>query len=311
MAKGVNVRGAGLLAVGLVLVVSGCGTDDEPASGKSSSTAPTRALVVWADQMCETTALLKKTKANSASQLERIENPPDDDFFDLDSDAENYLNDTSTSVDGLATSLNKVRPAGIAAADRFRKDLADNLAKISPQVVKLSDFMTIVDLSAKAKKANARRVGLLVESLKAPQPDLPTLVKKDPKLALAYHLAPRCAPPPKPAPPRPPASPKPSPKAPPKVLPKAKDGTNLSACTDGTCEVLISKPVDVLANGMKLHISVKDLRVTVSTDYPSGGSGESSFSAGGGTGFGTPDGREVNIKGVAVNKDGAVLKFTA
>lgn len=34
-------------------------------------------------------------------------------------------------------------------------------------------------------------------------------------------------------------------------LPRAKDGTNLRACYDGRCEVLVTKPVDITLNGRR------------------------------------------------------------
>ncbi|MBP2473199.1 hypothetical protein JOF53_002071 [Crossiella equi] len=60
------------------------------------------------------------------------------------------------------------------------------------------------------------------------------------------------APPTTPPPPPPPVAPPP--------LPVAKDGTNLRACLDGTCEVLITKPATVRFNGKhgvgSLHVEV-------------------------------------------------------
>jgi hypothetical protein len=32
-------------------------------------------------------------------------------------------------------------------------------------------------------------------------------------------------------------------------LPRAADGTNVRACFDGNCEILVSKPVDIQLNG--------------------------------------------------------------
>ncbi len=305
-----------VFAVVLAGAVSGCAshTDDKGADqdGKSASStarpAPTRALVVWVDSMCEATSSLERVKTDSAETIEEITRPTDAPAFRQDPGfaAESYLSSTSSSLDTIAREFTGLRPSGITGADTLRASLLKGVDGIRPEITKLSDFMTLTGLSSDEKVSRAERVAELVGSLKQPKPDLPALVADEPKLSDAYRLAPRCVPPARPS--SPPASPSKAP-APTGSLPPAADGKDVGACEDGKCQVLVTEPrVDIEVGDLKLDVSVKDTGVTVHHSYPSGGSGTVELSGEGAEGgFGRAGGRTVTVTLTGLNKDGAVL----
>jgi hypothetical protein len=144
-------------------------------------------------------------------------------------------------------------------------------------------------------EGSAADVDKLVQSLTPPKPDLPALTKKNPQLAAAYKRAEQCAPGWKPAE----ETPAPDPSGP---LPKAADGRNTDACSDGECEVLVTSPVRITANGLTVNVAVTNESVTFQTPNTvmqlGGQSGVAEF------------GDVLKVTVVARNKDGAVLRFT-
>ncbi|MGI5199031.1 hypothetical protein ACQEVY_36270 [Streptomyces sp. CA-288835] len=102
------------------------------------------------------------------------------------------------------------------------------------------------------------------------------------------------------------ASPSPSPTGP---LPKAKDGKNTGACTDGNCEILVIKPVDVVIGDGYLHVSVAVSTVTLMRFDSSDFLGYVSFGGGGEATFSTAGDKRTTVDATAVSKDSAVLKF--
>ncbi|WP_405792722.1 hypothetical protein [Streptomyces sp. NBC_01506] len=65
----------------------------------------------------------------------------------------------------------------------------------------------------------------------------------------------------------------------------------------------------VAIGAWKVRVSLSETKGTVRNNDPEGAVGEVWTGAGGGGAFGEPDGRELTIKAVAVDKNGAVLKF--
>ncbi|WP_192583501.1 hypothetical protein [Streptomyces albicerus] len=104
-----------------------------------------------------------------------------------------------------------------------------------------------------------------------------------------------------------PGSPSPSPSRP---LPKAKDGKDTGACKDGNCEILVTEPVDVVIGDGYLHVSVEVSTVTLMRFDSSDFLGFVSFGDGGEATFSTAGGKETTVDATAVDKDGAVLKFS-
>ncbi|WP_210593421.1 hypothetical protein [Streptomyces sp. GESEQ-35] len=291
-----------VVAAGLVLAVGGCGggADDKAgASDKASAEpAPTRTpskkLVEWVGDMCESTIAIKNLRTDSAADLKEIRNS-DKGELPTQSLAVSYLAGTPSTVEDVESDLDGLAPSGVPAADRLRDAW---LKKVQGVVADLDG----VSPSAAFDDAEGSVAGVdkLVQSLTSPEPDLLALTKKDPQLAAAYQRAKQCAPgwtPDEGA--EDGDSPAPDPTGP---LPKAADGKNTGACSDGECEVLVTSTADITANGTSVHVSVGDDYVTFQT----AGTLMQLGGAGGEAGFG--DALKATV--VAHNKDGAVLKFT-
>ncbi|WP_446040543.1 hypothetical protein [Streptomyces sp. SID1121] len=316
------------LVTGLALV-SGCTqgkdaaparTDDKPAVG--TATAPSRALVVWTDTMCATTATLDAARKQSAQKIEELAHPTNDPASahapasapdpvpgppyrpGAGFTADSYLKWASSTVEAVAAGYAGLRPSGIPAADRLRAQLAAGVGEIRPEVTRLSDFFALTSLSPAEKTERAKRVGALLASLKQPRPDLPALAAKNPDLATAYHLAPRCVPSPGTARPTAPADPSPQ-------LPPPADGTDFAACADGKCEIrLTPHPVDIKVGDMKLTAWVKNRVVRLRTAYPTGGSGSMTLGEGGRGTYGRAGGETVTVTVKLLRVDEANVEIT-
>ncbi|WP_141662793.1 hypothetical protein [Streptomyces sp. Wb2n-11] len=290
-----------VLTVGVALAVGGCSSDTRDGDGSAGpaasasrsaaprSTAPDRALVKWADRMCEATQLFETMKTDSAGEVKEITDPPEDALIAPEFIAVGYLQGASSSPDEVTQALANVRPSGIAAADRLHDSLAKEIGRIQPKVAELTGSSAFTS-PAEDSVDRAERVGRLIESLKMPKPGLPTVAAKEPKLSAAYRAAPKCAPP--------------------EPLPGAADGTDAGACKDGACGILVTKQVDVVVGVWKLRVSLTKTKATVRNSGPKGGVGEVGLGAGGTGSFGEAGGGKVTVKAVAVNEDGAVLKFS-
>jgi hypothetical protein len=287
--------------VGVALAIGGCASDREDvgrsaerAAGASKSdgarsAAANQALVKWADHMCEATELFETMKKESAGAVEEITDPPEDALIAPEFTAMSYLPSTSSSLNEVAQRLADVQPSGITAADRLHDSLAKEVQRVQPKVTGLTDSSEFTS-PAEDSVDRAEHVGKLIESLKTPMPDLAAVVAEEPKLSAAYRRAPKCAPP--------------------EPLPKAADGTDIGACKDGSCEVLVTEQVDVVVGAWKLRVSPMETKVMVRNGGPKGGVGETGLGAGGTGSFGEANGDKVTVRAVAVDGDGAVLKFS-
>ncbi|GAP50126.1 hypothetical protein [Streptomyces azureus] len=298
-------RGVAGVVAGLVLAVGGCGesgTDDkaakssaEPKPTGSPSSSPSSELVEWVGDMCESTVALRNLRKESAADLKEIRDSDDETGMFAHARAISYLSTTPADVETVAGDLEALGPSGVPAADRLRdalrkkvRSVADKLGAQSPAV------------GLEYAESTAADVDKQVQSLTPPEPDLPALTKRVPRLAAAYEQAEQCAPGWKPdgssgeggSPAADPTGP----------LPKAADGKNYAACSDGACEVLVTSTADITAKGTKVHVTVADDSVT----FQSGGALMQLGGGGGEAGFG--NGLKANV--VAHDKDGAVLKFS-
>ncbi|MGW0821511.1 hypothetical protein [Streptomyces sp. NPDC002845] len=307
-------RVAAVVVVGGVLAVAGCSPDtdtDTTGAKPSSSPVPSRALVMWADGMCQTTDGFEALKKRSAAEIKDITDPPEEAILPVGMEAQTYLSSTSSSLDSVVQALDGLGESGITAADRLHDRFAEDVGKAATEATELADYSVLHSLSEKEKIKRAERVAGLVKSLKMPKPDLRTVADDEPKLAAAYRLAPRCVPPAEPSPSTPeraePTTPSPASTGP---LPKAEDGKDTGACKDGDCEILVTEPVDFLVGDWDLHVTVKGSTVTVTHSDSSGFVSNLAFGDGGGGAFATAGGTETAVDATAVNKDGAVLKFS-
>ncbi|MBQ1122895.1 hypothetical protein [Streptomyces sp. B15] len=292
-----------VVAAGLVLTVGGCGgradgttdaSSDKGSDKKSGKPAPTRPpskkLVKWAGGMCESTAALKTVRKQSAADLKEIRKP-DEIGPTAQHLAVSYLSRTPLPVEEVERDLEHLTPSGVPAADRLRDAWLKKLKRVVRELDKVSPSAAFDDA-----EGSAAGVDKLIQSLTSPEPGLPALMKKDPRLAAAHKRAEQCAPGWKPDK----KTPAPEPSGP---LPKAKDGKNTGACADGECEILVTSAVKITANGLSLHASAEDDSVT----FRSAGSVMRLGGSGGVARFGD----DLTITVVAQNEDGAVLKFTA
>ncbi len=289
-----------VLTVGVALAIGGCSADTDDGGDSAGSTAnasksasksagPDRALVKWADRMCKATELFETMKTDSADEIKEITDPPGDALLSPEVTADVYLSGTSLSFDEVMQELGRVRPSGITTADRLHDTLAKEAERIQPEVTGLADPPRLEDPGSEDSVDRAERLGKLIQSLKMPEPDLSAVVAKEPNLQAAYRTAPNCAPP--------------------EPLPKAADGTDTSACKDGTCEILVTKQTNVVVDAWNLRVSLTETKATVRTNHPEGASGEFTLGAGG-TGTSVSGGDLLTIHAVAVNEGGAVLKFS-
>jgi hypothetical protein len=114
--------------------------------------------------------------------------------------------------------------------------------------------------------------------------------------------------------------------------PAAADGTNLDACADGNCEVLVSGPVDIRLTGQGggittlsvIEVNPTGLRFKTTSEEGGSGSGELEgdctlkfYSGGGGSSCGgnqAPPQRETGVLAmqlVSVQEDAVVLRLVA
>ena len=289
-----------VVAAGLVLAVGGCGggpdekagaSDKEPAE-PARTRPPSAELVAWTGDICESATALKNVRTESAADLKEIRNP-DEVGPSAEQLAVGYIARTPLSVDDVERDLKDLDASGVPAADRMLDAWLKKLHKVVSELEKVSPSAAFDDA-----EGSAAGVDELVQSLTPPKPDLPALTKKDPQLAAAYKRAKQCAPGWKPAAKT--ASPAPGPSGP---LPKAADGKNTGACAEGECEVLVTSPVRITANGLTVNVAVMDESVTFRTP--------GTVMRLGGSGGVAKFGDDLTVTVVAQNEDGAVLKFTA
>jgi hypothetical protein len=283
----------------MVLAAGGCGgaadrTNGSAEKGTASPTpvrSPSGELVKWAGGVCEATVALRNLRAESAEDVKEIRGANERDLV-ARADAIGYLSTTPSAVDSVQSGLEGLGSSGVPAADRMLDALRKKVTGVATELEGVSPVM-----AADGAAASAEDVDKLVQSLTPPEPDLPALAEKDPRLAAAYERAEQCARGWKPAG-QEASSPGADPTGP---LPKAADGTNYRACADGACEVLVTSTADITANGTRVHVSVADDHVT----FQSGGSLMQLGGAGGEAGFG--DALKATV--VAHDKNGAVLRF--
>ncbi|WP_097868220.1 hypothetical protein [Streptomyces sp. rh34] len=292
-----------MVAAGLVLAVGGCGGGADGEAGASDKgtadpapvRAPSEELVRWVGGLCESTTTIEDLRKDSAADLREIRSPqepgPSAELL-----AMSYLSGTPNAVESVDRDLRELSRSGIPAADRLLAAWLKKLAAVLPELDEVSPAAAMDDA-----EGSAAGVDKLVRSLTPPEPDLPELTEKDPRLAAAHERAKQCAAGWKPGEAGEGAdAPAPDPTGP---LPEAADGKNTDACSDGACEVLVTSTAHITANGVSVHVTVADASVT----FRAAGTVMQLGGAGGEAGFGD----ELKAIVVAHNQDGAVLKFSA
>ncbi|MGR4851311.1 hypothetical protein [Streptomyces sp. LARHCF252] len=288
-------------AAGVVLALGGCGggTGEKTDASASESAKPAQTrppsgeLVRWTGDLCASTVAVEELRAESAAELKEIRDP-DEAGLSAQAQALSYVVRTPSEVRTVESELEGLGPSGVPAADRL---LDAWQKKLKGVVSELDGVSPAVGLDE--AEGSAADVDKLVQSLTPPKPDLPELTEKHPRLADAYRKAEQCAPGWKPGEGSGDTdSPAPDLDGP---LPEPADGKNLTACSDGTCEILVTSEADLTANGVDLHITVGN-----SVTFRTPGSVMNLGGQGGVAQFGD----DLKITVVAHNEDGAVLKFS-
>lgn len=290
----------------LLTVVSGCAAE-QPAP---ATQGPTRALVTWADSMCEHSATLRDRQASFA----RL--PGDASSTDpfAETDVDNYLTVAGMDAQRLTQAFRSQPRSGIAEADALVDDYARLLSGISPEITNLTgEPGATTSFGLPEKLVRARRVGQLFNTVKPDGPGLPELVAKHPALKAAYDVAPRCEPSgPSGAAPRSPDSAVPS--AAPNSdapLPPAEDGTDVTACRAGRCQISVSGSVDLPTDGLTLRVTVEEGMVTVGHTDSSGSRSMSQIGSVGSTAIIGSGDRQVTVVLDGIKDNTAVLTISA
>lgn len=295
-----------IVAVALLaplVVVAACTSPDDRSPAESSP-GVTRAQVGWMNTVCSQLTTLGALAPPTPS--------PSSSGDDSDSASSSYVRRTVTTVDEVVQALSTLPPLGVPAADGFAAERVRLLKQVKPEVDRLGDAEDLgrFDRPAAQSRDAAAKVTRLVASATPSGPDLPTVASGDPALAFAYDLAPGCDPVARQRVTAPPASPSPGVPAV-AVLPVPADGTNVAACTDGTCEVRVDKPTEITVSGIVFAVNTDVLPVTVTTRFPSGGSGQISLGVGDNGSFGSAGGRTVTVTLAGAAGGAAVLRFAS
>jgi hypothetical protein len=221
--------------------------------------------------------------------------------------ADTFLFSVSGSLATLAERFREGPSSGIPAADKVRAAYAATVEAVEPEVERLGDPFVRPQRAPQQRIQDALRAGELIASMTPPQPDLPAVVAAEPALADAHHLAPRCSPG---RPANSTATPSSGPAPTSVELPPAADGTDVSACADGTCQILVAGQVDVPVRGHLLHVSLDEGGVTIGKPGANGAYAESTMAVGGSATFGSPDGTRIAVTLDGRNADGAVLTIS-
>ncbi|WP_028932429.1 hypothetical protein [Pseudonocardia spinosispora] len=288
-------------ACALVLGVCGCAAP-APAPPAPPPPGPTRALVTWADSVCTTTTTLRERQAS----LRRL--PGDasasDPFTEMDVDQ--YLTFAGLDAQSLTKAFQTQPPSGIPEADALVAGYAKAMGDVSTEISGLAgEPGASQSLSLPDKLVRARRIGQLFDSVKPSGPDLPAIAERNPTLKSAYDVAPRCEPAARPG-----AAPVSVSPGNPGPLPPARDGTDVAACQDGTCQISVSGSVDLTVNGLALRISVESGKVTAALTDSNGSTSTSEIGSPGSTATLSNGAKDVNITLLGLEGNTAVLDLT-
>ncbi len=293
-----------LSAVAAILLVAGCGTSRTagPDAPPPTPDGPTRDQVLMANGLCASAAGFNRELADAR---EVLTSTPDD--FAI-SDSQTYLSFAGSNISSLVTALEELPVSGVEAADRYAASLATEIARILPEIERLAGETW--DAYSMSEPERINRVTQIVEQLETidPEgPDLRTLVRETPEFEEFYELAPNC----EPLDPPPPPSTSTPPPPPNKSPDEAEDGTDLSACADGDCEVAITDSATVTVGEYTIDVTVANGEVTTMEEFPGGGSGTTVLGGvGGASSFGQVGGTTVTMTLTGLTGTTAVMEFS-
>ncbi|PXY36234.1 hypothetical protein [Prauserella flavalba] len=215
----------------------GCGPLKRP---PESDTRATRALVTWANTLCEGVSSIAELPAPGD---ELLKHPSFAQFESME--LSSYLTSVPGQLSSIVDPIAGLKDTRIAQADTYRDELVGALRDAGSRLPGDVSTLDLYDVPLAQLRERANQAAATVAALEPKGEELPGLARRHPALADAYHLAPRCeAEPPAPATTT--------------TLPKAKNGTNVAACQGGTCQIEVSEPKDVTVRGNVFTIAVSD-----------------------------------------------------
>ena len=233
--------------------------------------------------------------------------PPDPSESAFMSDSRSYLSTVSTfTIGSLATGLEELPESGIEVADSYAASLADEITRVAPDIDEIIGEWYNLDSKTEDQRRDlvSQVVGKL-ESVDPDGPDLRTLVRQNRDFAAVYDLAPHC----EPLTPPPPSSTAPTSTRRNVPASEAADGSDLSACEDGTCEVAITGTATVTVGAFTMAVTVADGTVSIVEEYAGGGRGETTLGGVGGESVITVNGESLTMTLMGLHGDTAVMKF--
>ncbi|QFU89712.1 hypothetical protein [Amycolatopsis sp. YIM 10] len=204
--------------------LAACGAPAEPAAPPAAppppsppAPPPTPAQVDWLNRFCQAAKVF----------LLPPEPPQDlrDEFVSMD--LSSYLSTVSTSLSNIEHQTTSLAPEAFPRG----KELVDAYTTAAEQLGdKVDEYSSQYTAAEDVLRGYVTETTEALKTLKPQGLDLTTLVAADGTVAQAHEQAESCHP----------AKDEGKPSTAPVELPAAKDGENLSACSDGRCEVLVS-----------------------------------------------------------------------
>ncbi|PXY29165.1 hypothetical protein BAY59_16260 [Prauserella coralliicola] len=205
-----------------------------------SATRATRALVTWADTMCEGVSSIETLPAAGD---ELLKHPRFAQFEDME--LSSYLTSVHSQVASIVDPLAGLEETRVAEVDAYRDELVGALRDAASRLPRQTSALDLHDVPLGQLRERASQAAATVSALEPKARELPDLARRHPALADAYHLAPHC-------------DDEPSTPATTTTLPKAENGTDFAACQGGTCQIEVSGPKDVTVRGNVFTIAVSD-----------------------------------------------------
>lgn len=293
------MRGAvGLLAVaGVALVIAGCTTTRSGSATAAGSvaerSAPSRAQLAWADQVCTGgTSLLAAQAAFEESQIGAVPGDARTNRRLKDLQVSAYLSTLPSDVSEVVATFDALRPIGDAAADGAVRSLREQLRNVQSQVGQGGGPPSFDPAGGARQNGTAKRMDTLLDAVPSPENTVLAKARQDPVLARAIKATRSCTPE----------------QAKSAALPPAADGTDGSACRDGACEIEVSGRTEVRVADTTLLVTVRGTAVNVGVNYGSGGAGSSSVGTGGSASFGD-SGQTIKVTVPGIRGDTAVVRF--
>jgi len=224
-----------------------------------------RALVAWSTAMCDSTTSLLALDTDPLGDP-TLTTPGFTQFAEIQ--LAQYLASSAYPVSTIADQLDSAPSIGVKEADEYRAGLLAAVRAALPKLPKddhggiASESQPIEEL-----KTQAVQVADILKSIQPEPSALATAVAADPELSNAYKLAPACEPP----------------EAAPTELPTAANGTDVTACQSGKCQIQLTGATDVTVSGLAFRITVTTSGVNVTTDsslMQLSAQGEGSFGSG-------------------------------